>query len=227
MKFRNYALAVIAAMGLTAANASAALITSASNNPLNFSWSYTTIAGTLSGSGSIQVSGFNSGLLSLLVSLSNTSVDAGSNNIRLTHFGIGIDPNATSVGFVDANDGGMVGAGSSNFPAVTQIEVCAFSGPNCAGGGPGGISIGGSDTFTINLGGTWGSSINIDPIGFKYQTGRGSFEFTTGNGCLPANAPIGFCGVTVPEPSSLPMVLMTLLSLMGFGYLGLARRARA
>ncbi len=59
-------------------------------------------------------------------------------------------------------------------PSLAKIEVCAFGGNNCAGGGNGGIyGAGGSDTFSILLGGTWGTSVDIAPIGFKYQIARG------------------------------------------------------
>ncbi len=72
---------------------------------------------------------------------------------------------------------------------------------NCSGGGNGGILGGGSDAFTVGLLGTWGSSVEIDPIGFKYQTGSGSFEFTTGN------------GGSVPEPGALALFLLGLVGM--------------
>jgi hypothetical protein len=179
----------------------------------------------------MTASGFSSGSLSLLITLNNTSPVLTN---RLTVFGFGINPNVVDpagpsdgVTFSDAADGGMVDAKRDNIPSLALIEVCAFSGPNCSGGGGGGINGLASDTFTLALNGTWGTSVDIDPIGFKYQTGLGSFEFTTGQGCLGANAQIGFCGTTVPEPSSLPMLLIGILSLLGFGYLGMSRRARA
>ncbi len=150
----------------------------------------------------------------MLVSLNNTSLLSSN---RLTSFGFGIDPNATGVNFIDAADGGMVDAvkttqqGSTNIPSLTGIEICAFGGNNCAGGSNGGINGGTSDSFALVLAGTWGSSVNIDPIGFKYQTGFGSFEFTTGT---PPSQ--------VPEPAP--------IALLGIGLLGLAlglRRRRA
>jgi MYXO-CTERM domain-containing protein len=182
----------------------AVLISSSSNNPLGFSWAFASSAGLLTGTGSMALAGFNSSILTVNVSLSNIS--ALSSN-RLTSFGFGIDPNATGVSFVDSNDGGLVNASMSSIPSLSTIEICAFGGPNCSGGGNGGILGGGSDSFAILLAGTWGSSVNIDPIGFKYQTGAGSFEFTTASSSS---------GTTVSEPGP------GTLSLLGLGLLGAA-----
>ncbi len=158
----------------------------------------------------MAISGFNTSTLTVAVSLTNTSAIGGNGGERLTSFGFGIDPNATSIGFSDASDGGMIGAQAAfgALPAnVAGIEVCAFGGNNCAGGGNGGIfGAGGSDAFTILLGGTWGSSVTIAPIGFKYQTGYGSFEFSTSTSS--GNA---------PEPGTASLALLG-LGLLGAGF---------
>ena len=62
------------------------------------------------------------------------------------------------------------------------------------GGGNGGIYGGNSDSFKLLLAGNWGNSVNIDPIGFKYQTGAGSFHFTTNGGSVPAPGPLALFG---------------------------------
>jgi hypothetical protein len=207
------AAAAASVMALLAAPSHAVLIDS--SNPYNFSWSYNTGTSLLTGNGSLSITGFNSSLLSINVSLTNTSQIGGQGGERLTSFGFGIDPNATSVGFSDANDGGMKSASFAMgaLPAnVKNVEVCAFGGPNCAGGGNGGIYAGTTDVFTILLGGTWGSSVNIDPIGVRYQTGYGSYTFKVGD---PPST-------SVPEP--------TTLTLLGAGLLALGasrRRKRA
>jgi PEP-CTERM motif-containing protein len=185
-----------------------------SSDPYNFSWSYDTGSSTLTGHGSMSVYGFNLPVLVLGISLSNTSLIGGQGGERLTAFGFGIDPDPTWIGFLDLPDGGLTSAtaASGALPAnVDGVEVCAFAGNNCSGGGNGGIFAGNSDSFLVALLGDWGSSVNIEPIGVRYQTGYGSFEFPTTTTTT----------TTVPEPSS--------IALLGIGVLGLAlaRRKRA
>jgi hypothetical protein len=185
-------VAAVALFGLFSTPSHAILIGVSTSNPHNFSWSFDsqTSAGLLTGTGVITIGGFNSSSLTVAVTLNNTSTPTSD---RLTAFGFGIDPNATSVTFADAADAGMINASLSQIPSLSTVEVCAFGGPNCSGGGNGGILGGASDSFQLVLAGTWGSSVNIDPIGFKYQTGVGSFEFTTDRPPPPPT--------TVPEPS--------------------------
>ena len=150
----------------------------------NFSWSFATPTNpsrNLTGFGTLTVSGFNSNSLTLAFTLNNTAPTLGQGGDRLTAFGFGINPNATGISFFDPQgaDGGMVGAALDNIPSLATIEVCAFGGNNCPGGSNDGIFAGSSDAFSIILTGTWGSSVDVAPIGFKYQTGTGSYEFTT------------------------------------------------
>ena len=211
---RKFALAAVtAALATFGASSHAVLISSTSNNPYNFSWSYNTGGSLLTGYGLMTLSGFNSSTLAVTVSLTNTSAIGGQGGERLVGFAFGIDPNAATIGFSDSNDGGLwnatwaSGALAANVPGV---EICAFGGSNCSGGSNGGIYAGASDTFTILLGGNWGSSINIDPIGLRYQTGYGSFTF---------GAPPSSSG-QVPEPAS------GALAGLGLGLLGLGAYRR-
>jgi PEP-CTERM motif len=192
--------------------ANAITLTSGSNSA-SFSWSQNTADGLLQGTGTITVTGFNSGTLSVTLTLNNTSADS---TDRLTAFGFGIDPNATAVSFSDAADGGMIDASLANIPSLSTIEVCAWGGQNCAGGSSGGILGGASDTFTLLLTGTWGSSVTFDPLGFKYQTSGQSYEFTSTSTSTTTTTTTtsGSTSGNAPEPGST-------LTLLGLGLLGL------
>lgn len=201
------------------APAHAVLIGADTNNPYAFSWSYNTGTSLLTGYGSMTLSGFNSSQLAVNLSLTNTSTLGGIGGERLVGFAFGIDPNATGVGFSDTGDGGMVSASfaSGALPAnVAGVEICAYGGNNCSGGGNGGIYAGASDSFTVLLSGTWGSSVNIDPIALRYQTGYGSFDFSAGSSSSSTSS----SSSGVPEPGS------GSLALFGLGLLALGFRQR-
>ena len=188
----RFASVAVAALGLaTFSLPSQAVVISSGASSYSFNWSYTSAAGLLSGNGTLAVSGFNSHFLTVGVTLNNTS---GLASNRLTAFGFGIDPNAVATLLVDSPDGGLWAAWMTSIPGLAAIEVCAFGGPTCAGGGNGGIYGGNSDSFTLLLAGNWGNSVNIDPIGFKYQTGAGSFHFTANGGSVPAPGPLALFG---------------------------------
>jgi hypothetical protein len=200
------ALAIAGLMSLP--TASMADIISTGDPTDNFSWAYDTGSSLLTGFGSMTISGFNTSLLTVAVSLSNTSSIGGIGGERLTAFGFGIDPNATGVAFGDVGDGGIINAKlNQNFPGYATVEVCSYGGSTCAGGGNGGIFAGTSDSFTLLLAGTWGSSVTIDPLALKYQTGYGSFEFS------PSPPPSG----QVPEPATASLMGLA-LAMFGAGF---------
>lgn len=185
-----------------------ALILSTSAPGGSFSWTFTDAGYTMAGIGTMSIAGLNSNSLTLDITLDDdSSFPSGgeAKDIRLTAFGFGIDPNTTGVTFSDGTDGGMIDAALASIPSLKTIEVCAYGGKNCSGGSNGGIWAGNDDTFTLMLAGTWGDSVTIDPIGFKYQTKIGSYEFVTTSGGPPATGP-------VPEPGT--------ITLLGLGLLG-------
>src|SRR4030095_6478957 len=141
----------VAALGLALASghASAFFIDNAGDS-LNFSWSYGGGGYDLTGAVAMTATALSSDSLTLQISLTNNTLAPSANNARLTAFGFGIDPDATEVTFTDASDGGMLNASLHKIPSLKTIEVCVFGGPNCSGGGNGGIyANGASDTFSL------------------------------------------------------------------------------
>ncbi|MBM4197793.1 MAG: PEP-CTERM sorting domain-containing protein [Gammaproteobacteria bacterium] len=203
-------LGFAAAVLVTSGAANAVLLRS--SLPINvFYWSFNTGSYNLNGLGSVIATGFNTSSLSLRFTLTNLSPHLGQGGDRLTSFGFGIDPNATSVVFSDRADGGMINAIFGTLPSKKTVEVCGYGGENCAGGGNGGIRAFAFDTFTIVLGGQWGSSVNLEPIALRYQTHNGSFVFTTSTSTSTSSG-------NLAEPATSSMALLAL------GLLGMALR---
>src|SRR5438046_1577144 len=67
---------------------------------------------------------------------------------RLTAFGFNIFPDATGV---SDNSAVFTTFLDSNFPSFQTVDVCASTGPTCAGGGGGDLAPGASNTFTLSL----------------------------------------------------------------------------
>jgi len=211
-KFASALLALgLCTIGIGSANA---LVINLADGPTNFAFSSTGGPYDLSVTGSLDITALTATSATLSIVLNNAStltgggVIANATDARLTSFGFGINPNVTSVTFLDNDTTGMVGASLSQIPSLRQIEVCTFGGPNCSGGGNGGIAAGGFDVFSLTLTGNFNdlTALTFDPLGVKFQTKSGSFEFAcSGSDC-------GSVAV-VPEP--------TTIALFGLGLLGL------
>ena len=165
-----------------------ALMINATTSTGTFTWSEIVKSYTLTGNGSVTVSGFSTHQLILDFMLDNTTTPSGADT-TLYAFGFGIDPNASGVSFLGSSynisgethtgmsDAGMVTkVGSTNFTGhpIANIEVCAFSANNCSGFGKGvGIAAGTFDAFRLILDGigTWGNEVNLNPIAVEYKAG--------------------------------------------------------
>jgi hypothetical protein len=173
--------------------------------------------------------------LNVSVTLNNVSTNddgsaisaANANNVRLAVWGFAITPDVTAVSFVDAADNGMIGAALGDIPSQKAIEVCAF-GQNCSSGANLGILANASDTFELDMTGTFGvgSTISLDLLGVKWQTDKGSFEFSCSDcGVTETSSSTGSTSSTtsstggtgtsgqVPEPSSSALALLGLAML--------------
>jgi hypothetical protein len=86
------------------------------------------------------------------------------------------------------------------------VDICAFSGNNCAGGGNTGLTNGASDTFTLDLtGGNFGPdnnhlSVALEDIATKWQGSNPlSFELpgVPGSTAVPEPATLAFLGISL------------------------------
>ena len=179
--------------------------------------------------GTITVSLLTSTEVDLIVTLNNDSKNANNttisdpNNVRLAVWGFAITPDVTGVTFVTIADNGMIGADLGNIPSQKSIEVCAF-GHSCSSGANLGVLAGTSDTFGLNMtrDANAGTTISLDLLGVKWQTDKGSFEFscsdcgvTEGSSSTSSTSSTGGTGTSgqVPEPSSSALALLGLAML--------------
>ena len=129
----------------------------------------------LTASASIKVEGFTSKLLSLAITLSNTT--AVGFQSAILGLGLGVDPNATVNGnlFNDVN----VDANGSFPGGFKNVDVCVYAAHNCSSGNVNqGLSSGSSETFLLNISGNFGATpaVTLSNFALKFQTQDGSYE---------------------------------------------------
>jgi hypothetical protein len=128
------------------------------------------------------------------VMLDNLSTPISGNDPRVTSVGLEID-NFTALASAATGGTFLTSADSSNFPGFT-IDACATSGNNCAGGGNGGIPAGGSDTFTLDVNGTFVGTLDLSNFALKIQGGPNGNSFELAG--LPTRK--------IPEPATLGLL---------------------
>ncbi len=115
----------------------------------------------ISGTGLFNIVGFTTTDLTLQVTLTNnTALPAASNpnfnDARITAFGLDVDPAASGAKLTVPGAVFTHLTTTGKFPAFKEVDVCIFSGVNCAGGANTGLGgNGASDTFTIDLTGSF------------------------------------------------------------------------
>src|SRR5262245_22469910 len=134
-------VAVVEAMSPVSASATSILING--NTSFTVDWLNTQTNPDLAGSATFTITNWSVSGFDLAISnIANTMPVSPDINARLTSFGFGLTPDAT--GFTNKVNGNVFSWGFTNFPGFQQVDVCAYAGNNCAGGGNGGLNQGSS-----------------------------------------------------------------------------------
>ena len=201
-------VAILETVSALPASATSILITG--NTSFTVDWLNPQTTPDLTGSATFTITNWSgSGFVLAVSDIENTMPASPNINARLTSFGFGLTPNAS--GFTNIVDGDIFSWGFSNFPGFQEVDVCGYSGNNCAGGGNGGLSQGTStlpgDIMSITVLGSFANGVTFDPVAARFQTSVGSFEFDSSLRCQGEN-----CTPTpVPEPASLTLVVSGLI----------------
>lgn len=210
MKQKLLAVGIVCGLLAFAPVADATPISVTDNASFVVNWWYTSTTPVLTATATFTISDWSAAGFALSITgIQNTTPIAPDINARLTAIGFGLTPDA-SVDRMLAGEVYQVSTGM-NFPAFKTVDVCAYAGPNCGGGGSGGLQQGSLLTDSVSMR-ILGTNVVIDPLAAKFQTAVGSFEVAgcSDNSCSP-----------VPEPASM---LLFGTGLLGAGMFGRKRR---
>ena len=156
------------------------------------------------------VTSFTDNAFGLSISLTNTTdLSAFPQNQRadLTSFGFATDPNSSVGSFTGGST--FIAYTEGNTAPLNAVDLCVYSGNNCAGAGTAGLGADQSDALSLTLTGQFGDSMVLSSFMSRWQTAWDSYNVFPTNGGTP---------VGVPEPGT--------LGLIGLGLLGLGMVTR-
>lgn len=138
-----------------------------------------TLTQDLSAKAIVKVLDLKANYLDLSFNITNTTADTF--KAAVLSFGLGIDPDASSVSISSGSTFDSATILNKNFPGGFKgIDVCAFAANNCQGGNINqGLLNGQSDAFTLRIGnktGSFANGVTIASYPVKFQSDYGSYE---------------------------------------------------
>jgi hypothetical protein len=203
-------VAAVAAVGVQNANA---FLIDGTEDDFSVAWSALVGTNLLAAHATFDVTNVTANTITFDIQIFNDSVLTTFTNAGLASFGLQTAPAGTSASI----SGGAVfdGASIASIPSLNFINLCVWSGNNCAGGPQNDLlAVGANDSFTLTLSGVFPNGLEVLDSGIKFQTSGGSFEFP-GTECPPGST---ICEQPpppqLPEPGTLLLLGLALLGLV-------------